>query len=88
MSERAPTVVVMAVGQSALWAAEDVAELDAIEAQLRVGEADRGANHVRTLRQVLALHGVYSRRGLGISTVPHAALVLGCSENPAGQLLA
>lgn len=39
------------------------------------------------LRTVLALHAVFSARGLGLSTVPHAALSMGCSENRAGKLL-
>ncbi len=77
----------MAVGQGGLWAAGDVAVLDALETDLQVQEAERGARHVRTLRTLLALDGVYAGRGLGFSTVPHAALALGCSEHRANVLL-
>jgi hypothetical protein len=77
----------MAAGQGAFWVAADVAALDALEGRLQVQEARRGAAHVQQLRTVLELHALYSGRGLGISTVPHAALVLGASESRGAQLL-
>ena len=77
----------MATGQSAFWVAADVAALDALEVRLQVQEASRGAAHVAQLRTVLELHALYTVRGLGISTVPHAALILGCSEHHAAGLL-
>jgi hypothetical protein len=78
----------MSVGQGALAVAADVAALDALEAELAVGELDRGAQHVASLRRVLRLHAVHSAAGMSFSTVPHAALAMGCSEHRAGRLLA
>jgi hypothetical protein len=47
----------------------------------------RSALHGQQLRTVLGLAALYDRRGLGIATVSHAALALGCSEHRAGALL-
>ena len=50
-------------------------------------EADRGGIHVASLRALLAMHAVNTASGMGFSTVPHAALAMGCSEHRAGKLL-
>jgi hypothetical protein len=78
----------MAVGQGAFSVAADVAALEALEAELAIGEVERGAQHAAALRRVLRMHAVYSASGLSFSTVPHAALAMGCSEHRAGRLLA
>ncbi len=67
--------------------AADVAALDALAEELAVQELDRGAGHIRQLRTVLRMHAVGRRAGMELSTVPHVALALGCSEARAGQLL-
>jgi hypothetical protein len=78
----------MAAGQGAFSVAADVAALDVLEVRLSVREAERGAVHAAMLWDVLELQAVYSRSGMSVSTVPHVALALGCSEHRAGRLLA
>jgi hypothetical protein len=68
--------------------AADAAALEALEGELAMLEAARGATHASELRTVLRMHAVYSSSGMSFSTVPHAALAMGCSENRAGRLLA
>lgn len=77
----------MAAGQEAFSVAADAAALRALELRLVVQEAERGARHAEQLRTVLELHAVYTAAGMEISTVPHAALALGCSEHRATRLL-
>jgi len=77
----------MAAGQAGFSVAADAAVLDALADQLAVQELDRGAAHVGQLRTVLQLHAVGAAAGMGIGTIPHAALALGCSEARAGALL-
>jgi hypothetical protein len=67
----------MSVGQGAFSVAADVAALEALEADLAVLEAARGATHASELRTVLRMHAVYSSSGMSFSTVPHAALAMG-----------
>jgi hypothetical protein len=74
-------------GQSAFWEAADVAALDALETRLSVQETARSAGHGGQLRSVLELAAFCGGRGLGIATVSHAALALGCSEHRAAALL-
>ncbi len=75
----------MAVGQGVFSEAVDDAALAVLEVRLQVQEAGRGAQHVGQLRTVLEMHALYAPRGLGLSTVPHAALSLGCSEHRASR---
>ncbi len=77
----------MAVGQHSLGRALDVARIGVLEDRLGVRETERRAAHGPLLRDVLALHDLYSREGFGVSTVPQVALVLQCSEFRAGELL-
>ena len=77
----------MAAGQSVLSVAADDAALAGLETRLEVQETARGVVHAGQLRTVLELSALYTGRGLGLSTVPHTALVLGCSEYRAGLLL-
>jgi len=82
-----PRVRVMAVGQQALGRALDVGRIRVLEDRLGVRETERPAAHGPLLRDVLALHDLYSREGFGVSTVSQVALVLRCSEFRAGELL-
>jgi hypothetical protein len=77
----------MAAGQGAFWVAADAAALTALEMRLEVQETARSAAHARQLLTLLELDGLYSSCGLGISTVPHAALALSGSEHRAAALL-
>jgi hypothetical protein len=77
----------VSIGQNAFWVAEDVAALGALETRLAVQETARSAGHGEQLRTVLELAALYDGRGLGIATVSHAALSLGCSEHRAAALL-
>ena len=77
----------MSAGQGAFAVAADVAALAALEVELAVGELERGALHVAALRRVLRMHAICSGSGVAFSTVPHAALAMGCSEHRAGRLL-
>ncbi|MCW2681329.1 MAG: putative endonuclease [Frankiales bacterium] len=64
-----------------------VAALDELAAELAVQELSHGAAHAGQLRTLLRLHAVGRAAGMELSTVPHAALAMGCSEHRAGQLL-
>ncbi len=77
----------MAVGRQALGRALDVGRISVLEDRLGLREIERRAAHGPLLRDVLALHDLYSREGFGVSTVPQVALVLHCSEFRAGELL-
>ncbi len=77
----------MGAGQGVLSGASDDAARAVFETRLQVQEAERGAHHVGQLRTVLEMHAFDTDRGLGLSTVPHAALSLGCSEHRASVLL-
>ncbi len=87
LSEVGSSFCAMSAGQVAFSVAADVAALDALAEELAVQELSRGAAHVVQLRTVLRMHAVGRAAGMEISTVPHAALALGCSEARAGQLL-
>jgi hypothetical protein len=77
----------MAVGQQALGRVLDVGRIGVLEVRLRVREVERRAAHSPLLRDVLALHELYSRESFGMSTVSQLALVLQCSEFRANELL-
>ncbi|MCW2680822.1 MAG: hypothetical protein JWM62_2223 [Frankiales bacterium] len=77
----------MGAGQAAFSVVADVAALDALAAELAVQELSRCAAHAAQLRTLLRLHAVGRTAGMELSTVPHAALAMGCSEHRAGQLL-
>ena len=78
----------MAVGQRVLGEAVlDVAELDRLGALIEAEEQDRSVRHARQLRHVLALHRVYGRAGMELSTPAYLALLLGSSEARATRLL-
>ncbi len=77
----------MPVGQQVLGSTLDVAAVLRAEARLAGREAERSAVHAGQLRDVLELHRLYSRDGLGLAVQAQIALVLGCSEHRAGELL-
>lgn len=77
----------MAVGQDALASVAVLDALHAVELRLECDELDRGAVHVRTLRDVLELHALLVADGMGLAAVSQIALWLSCSENRAGRLL-
>ena len=81
-------MLVMAVGQQVLSAAEDLAVLDAAMLRLECRELTRGAEHAGMLREALELQRVLVGSGMAVSTVPQLALALSASEARAGQLLA
>jgi hypothetical protein len=77
----------MGAGQAAFAVGAGVAALDELAAELAVQELSHGAAHAGQLRTLLRLHAVGRAAGMELSTVPHAALAMGCSEHRAGQLL-
>ena len=81
-------MLVMAVGQQVLSAAEDLAALDAAMLRLECRELTRGAEHAALLREALELHMVLVGSGMAVSVVPQLALALSASEARAAQLLA
>ena len=77
----------MAAGQAPFSVAADTAALDVLAERLTAQETDRGPAHVAQLRTLLEMHAAYSASGMGISTVPHAALAMNSSEHRVGRLL-
>ena len=77
----------MPVGQQGAFRGLDVGALVAVEGRLSMLEVRRSALHAEELREVLVLHRTCSRGGMGLSVQAHLALVLGCSEYRAGELL-
>jgi hypothetical protein len=77
----------MVTGQGVLSRTFDVGASDRVEARLADREAVRGQVHAGALRDVLELHRINGSAGFEFNTVAQVALVLGCSEHRAGQLL-
>lgn len=77
----------MAVGQGALASETTLARMRAAELRLECDELDRGALHVRTLRNVLELNALLTSDGSGLAAVSEIALSLSASEARAAKLL-
>ncbi len=77
----------MPVGQQVFGSTVDVGAVLAAEARLAERGVVRSAVHAGQLRDVLSLHRLYARDELGLGLQARIALVLGCSEHRAGELL-